>query len=323
MSTSFLVANKRYLTFPAPEPRASTPRRVVRYLWSLVVLPVALFTAWLRGAPGLGIRIRCIAFGLRALVSGEPRLAFLLIANPMDSFRYFELDFVSRATSQMRADRYLDVSSPRLAPLTIIDRHPGLTVDLLNPIASDLSDTLKLARALAMDNRCRASTRSIEDASYADETFDLISSISVVEHIPDDSQAIARMWRLLKPGGLLLITVPCAREACEEFANLDEYGLLEKDGDGFVYWQRYYNEAELAQRIWSITGRPLRASVYGEAKPGTYDASVLEKRTRAHYPYWWEPVVMARDYRRFDSIGQLVGMGVIAMEFVKPPVVHE
>jgi len=38
--------------------------------------------------------------------------------------------------------------------------------------------------------------------------FDLITCISVLEHIPDHERAVCEMFKLLKPGGHLVLTVP-------------------------------------------------------------------------------------------------------------------
>lgn len=312
------IARRKYISFPAAPRRPGTVCRALRQFTGLVLLPVALVRASRRGTPGLQVRLRCIVLGLRCLASGDLRRAFSLVANPMDSFRYFELDFVSHFAGRTEPVRYLDVSSPRLVVMLLLERHRRLTADVLNPLEVDLRETTALADTLHLADRCRMKQCLIEDADYPEESFDLITSISVVEHIPNDSSAVAKMWRLLKPGGTLLITVPCAKEACEEFANLDEYELLARDPLGFVYWQRYYDRAALAERLWSITGPPTHASVFGEVAPGSYDDNVMQKRTNPEYPYWWEPVMMGRDYRSFEDIDRLPGMGVIAMKFVKP-----
>jgi SAM-dependent methyltransferase len=47
---------------------------------------------------------------------------------------------------------------------------------------------------------------------FPDNTFDFISSISVVEHIVDYEKAVAEMHRVLKPKGRLLITTDCSPE---------------------------------------------------------------------------------------------------------------
>ena len=77
-----------------------------------------------------------------------------------------------------------------------------------------------------------------ESWDFAENSFDLITSMSVVEHIPDDKGAIQKMWHLLKPGGVLLLSVPCAVNASEEYTNLNDYELIDKNENGFVFWQR-------------------------------------------------------------------------------------
>lgn len=58
--------------------------------------------------------------------------------------------------------------------------------------------------------RARISTRPLGDPIYADPSwrFDLITALDVVEHIADDRAAAAALVDLLRPGGVLLITVP-------------------------------------------------------------------------------------------------------------------
>ena len=41
---------------------------------------------------------------------------------------------------------------------------------------------------------------------FPDESFDYITSISVIEHIPEVERAVAEMYRCLKPNGMLLLT---------------------------------------------------------------------------------------------------------------------
>ena len=43
---------------------------------------------------------------------------------------------------------------------------------------------------------------------FADETFDLVLATDIIEHVDDDSAAVAEMARVLRPGGHAILTVP-------------------------------------------------------------------------------------------------------------------
>jgi SAM-dependent methyltransferase len=43
---------------------------------------------------------------------------------------------------------------------------------------------------------------------FLEGSFDIVTALDVLEHIPDDRKAVAEMIRVLKPGGLLVLTVP-------------------------------------------------------------------------------------------------------------------
>lgn len=46
---------------------------------------------------------------------------------------------------------------------------------------------------------------------FPDNSFDIVASLDVFEHIEDDSAAIRECFRMVKPGGILLTTVPAHR----------------------------------------------------------------------------------------------------------------
>ncbi len=49
---------------------------------------------------------------------------------------------------------------------------------------------------------------SLEQSPIADESFDVVMALDVLEHLDDDSAGLREAARMVKPGGLLLITVP-------------------------------------------------------------------------------------------------------------------
>lgn len=314
---------KIYLHHPAAIPGRTKAAELAFALKGLALAPVYLGLGHLRGVPGIGLRLRCARLGFRQLLAGRRGLSLLemyrLLVFPMDSVRYFEFDFVWRRASGIRADTYLDVSSPRLLPLLLMCSRPELVATLINPDRADLPLTKTLAQSLGVSGRCRFSSELIESVSAEDGSVDLITCISVLEHIPADQRAVRRMWSLLRPGGRLLLTVPCAARAAAEYTDRDKYGLLGMDERGFVFWQRYYDSNLLAERLFREIGAPTHVEIYGERTPGAYARNVEQKMRQGwQYPGWREPYLMAREFRYFGSIADLPGMGVIGLEFTKP-----
>ncbi len=70
----------------------------------------------------------------------------------------------------------------------------------------DLSD--KLARAVGQQLGCSWAVQDASAMSFADEGFDLVVSSEVIEHTPEPWCAVAEMARVLRPGGVLVLTTP-------------------------------------------------------------------------------------------------------------------
>jgi SAM-dependent methyltransferase len=315
---------RAYLEAPAAEPEARGLRQAGWYLQGAALTPLYWLLARCRGAPGLAFHCRCARLGLRLLRRGGAGLplgwAYHLIFRPMDSTRYFELDFAWRSLADLVTGRYLDISSPRLLPILLVEDRPGLSADLLNPDVHDLQITRDLVAAAGVVGRCRLHGATIAEAAFAAGVFDAITSLSVMEHIPEDRQAVEIMWALLKPGGRLVLTLPAAARAWEQYINTNEYDLLTPDERGFVFWQRFYDRRLLEECIFSVTGLPVREAVYGERIAGAFAANAaLKRRTYgSRYPFWREPYMMAQEYSFFPAVDDLPGEGVIALEFRKP-----
>ena len=81
-----------------------------------------------------------------------------------------------------------------------------------------------------------------------DASFDLVLCYHVLEHIPDDAKAMAELYRITKPGGLVLAQVPHREEPTDEDPSVtDRAERLRRFGqDGHVRW---YNRTDFVNRL--------------------------------------------------------------------------
>lgn len=319
-----MAVPRRFVRIPrqkaAAPPRRGAPRAIAAAL-RLASHARYLALARARGGPGLGMRMRAASMGIRLLLARglQDLLAWELLLFPMDSVRYFELDFAWSAAAPERGPlKYLDVSSPRLFPLAFLRHRARATADLLNPDGRDLELTRTLAQALHLSARCSFVPQTIDAAPLRPEHYDLVTSISVLEHIsaPAGAAAVGRLWECLSPGGTLIVTVPCASQAHDEYLDLDEYGLQRAGADGFYFGQHVFDERSLEDGFFRVCGAPRRIEVFGEIRPGTFDEDRARKNSGLAL-LEREPLAMATEYRRFGSVSELPGVGVVGMAFRK------
>lgn len=69
---------------------------------------------------------------------------------------------------------------------------------------------------------------------YADAAFDLVCMFDAIEHIPDDRRVMSEVARVLKPGGLVLVSVPA-------------YQFLYANNDRVAQHQRRYSRRMLRE----------------------------------------------------------------------------
>ena len=311
---------KQYIEVPLPMD-CSPVQKVWQKLVGLLLMPYYLLSAWFLRTPGTKIHIICMFMAIRLFLLRRISLhrAFALIFYPMDSTRYFEFHEVIKSLKYFHFNRYLDVSSPRLMPLILLKQNKDASGVMINPDVFDIQETTKLIAALELTDRCILRNTTIEMLDFPEETFDLLTCLSVLEHIPSDESAVKKMWSLLQPGGKLILTLPCKSELLEQYISRNDYGVLSAGADGYTFWQRYYDSERLESTIYRITGMPARVAVYGEKKYGLFFRNAAMKRLLgSYYPFWREPYMMATEYRAFSSIDELPGEGVAILEFIKP-----
>jgi SAM-dependent methyltransferase len=73
------------------------------------------------------------------------------------------------------------------------------------------------------DIRCE----DMQQLTYADCSFDLITHTEVLEHVPDERAALSELHRVLRPGGIMIFTVPLFGPKTKERARLVDGGRIE------------------------------------------------------------------------------------------------
>ncbi len=118
------------------------------------------------------------------------------------------------------------------------------------------------------DLSCRGwglSAMDITALPFEDNSFDVVICSEVLEHIPDDNQAISELVRIVKPGKMLAVSVPRTWPEWICWQLSDEYFNANM---GHV---RIYNKKEIIEKI----------QTRGPQYLGCHYAHSI------HSPYWW------------------------------------
>jgi SAM-dependent methyltransferase len=111
---------------------------------------------------------------------------------------------------------------------------------------------------------------------YEDETFDVVLSVGVLEHVPYDRASLLEIKRVLKPGGLFFcFFLPTDLAWTQKVAHLR----------GNFYHDRFYNKA-LVKEMVSTAGLELLDVWYRQLLP----------KNTVRYPF----------FRMFERVDQLV-----------------
>jgi SAM-dependent methyltransferase len=69
--------------------------------------------------------------------------------------------------------------------------------------------------------------QDVQQLLVSDESFELVTSTEVFEHVPDDRKGFAEIYRVLKPGGHFVFTVPLTEDSStQERVVVGENGIL-------------------------------------------------------------------------------------------------
>ncbi len=126
-------------------------------------------------------------------------------------------------------------------PLRILDA--GCGTGLLGTKLKSFGDVRGVdihPRALfyAKKRKVNARLSSVERLPHEDNSFDLVVSVDVLYHqqVRDDMKALSEFYRVLKPGGYVIVRVPAV-------------SWLRRRHDAFVYTKRRYDKDDLKNKL--------------------------------------------------------------------------
>jgi SAM-dependent methyltransferase len=106
------------------------------------------------------------------------------------------------------------------------------------------AESMKYCQERGLERLCLGDAAALP---YRSERFDAVVCVDVLEHLDDDRAALADIYRVLKPGGRLLATVPA-------------FQWLWSRRDVQLHHKRRYRLAELRERVAEAGFRVLKIS---------------------------------------------------------------
>jgi GT2 family glycosyltransferase/SAM-dependent methyltransferase len=226
---------------------------------------------------------------------------------------------------KMRAIHRIAPDAPARDVLEVGGGRSGLA-RLLYPEA--LTTTVDVDEAVGASEvnrgpRTRFVLADATDLPFPDASFDVVTFFDVLEHVVDDGRAAAEALRVLRPGGIVLVTSPSRRWRFPYYRALAP--ICPTDDDVMADWghvRRGYEVAELTRLFgrppvkvvgfispltalghdlaWARLPEPARRVLCGVVSPLTWAGYALQPATRVG-------TELAACWRKPDAVGRQVG----------------
>lgn len=124
-----------------------------------------------------------------------------------------------------------------MEPLSKHGRVHGLDISL---------DAMRYCRRRGFPNVVTGSGMALP---FADASFDVVCLFDAIEHIPDDRKVLEEVHRVLKPGGVVFLSVPA-------------YQFLYSQNDRLVHHQRRYTKGRMTKLLREARFTPRKATYF-------------------------------------------------------------
>ena len=217
--------------------------------------------------------LRYYSFGLKAGLSNLLHNGFALglkrtvgkISQPIHSYTRFPeyrlfdnaiSKHITAVTAGTKA-RILDVGSPKMLGLYLASRADvEITLTDISPLNVDEYRTMWQSLSRKAKGKAIFQLQDARALKLDSSQYDVVYSMSVIEHVEGasgDSDAVREMVRVLKPGGLLLISVPCGPRYMEQNIVGVSGAVVQTGDDKPYFFQRIYDGAAFRSRVVAAT----------------------------------------------------------------------
>lgn len=199
------------------------------------------------------------------------RIGFARLLVPLDPWRYYEL---GRAADEPFFGRCLDVSSPKLLPSLLQAEGSGAWVCI------DLFEE-EISAWRRVDPGLNLIVADATELPFPDDSFDCCACVSVVEHVGrgKDAHVLSEIWRVLAPGGLLVLTTDVASVASNVFVDTRIYGDASPESADGVFFKHNYAPSELDALVGALPWQRETCEYAIQRRPG------IEQRFYAFAPW--------------------------------------
>lgn len=183
------------------------------------------------------------------------------ITQPVNSYsRFPEYALMERAISARlnrlpgtKPLRVLDVGSPKCFGLYLAS---SMRVELdltdISPLNVNEFQIMWEAIRSGAKGTAHFGIQDIRALQYNTSEFDVVYSMSVVEHVEGlsgDIEGLKEMVRVLRPGGLLLLSIPYGNMHAEQLRKGFARAVERTPDDDLYFFQRIYNHSSVQTRI--------------------------------------------------------------------------
>lgn len=245
--------------------------------------------------------------------------------NPVSSVRYFEFDFIgsillSTNRQILENAKALDISSPRLFPFWVAEKL-DCHVTMINPDSSDIKESKNIKKYIRNLNKLHIyGAADATNLPFEDDTFDFVTSISVIEHINGDGDSLMldELVRVIRDGGRIFITFPVKHIFEYEYRDTKYYDTQEINPENKKYFfQRFYDKDAIENRLLSRDGILEQTRRYYVETPPNWFNKYEDEWIRSGLKYTVsDPKLMAEHFKDAGNTHPRDRMGICCMTLI-------